>query len=390
MNIEKLAEYYFSISHIPVQLWEGNRLVAEFCVRSFQPNPAYHFVKQLLFDREPAGMDVTITRESLICGYVRERHSGKVLVLGPVLEFPCVRKTAYSLLSELSQSRQRAEELMHFFEKIPTMPLTTFTRNLVFLNFVINEESPPEAFWGEKLTTLLGKEQDIQDQDRTIIHSPRSWDRQLEACVEFGKIDELNTLMQKMTREGQMGIAAGDSLRSIKNVAISTIALLARAAYRGGMDYEAALTLSDEYAQKVEILQSHNEVFSLIYDVFYQYTSRVARIRSLKADSPLIRAVASYVQEHIREPIRVSSISEHLGYSESHLCRTFKKETGKTLSEYIHDEKMEEAKLLLSSTDKSIIDLALCLGYSSHAYFATLFKKRTGMTPGEFRKVVKG
>lgn len=385
MNIEKMAEYYYSVSHIPVGLCDGESLFSDFCVRSFQPNLAYHYIKPILFDNIGLNMDVTITKDNLICGYVREKRSRKILILGPVLEFPCARKMAYNFLDDLKQPRIRAEELLAYFEKIPTMPLTTFTRNLVFLNYVINEETPPEEYLGEKMTALLGEEREIKDRDRIVVHSPRSWDRQLEACVEFGKIDELSTLMSKMHTEGQMGLAADNSLRSIKNITISSIALLARAAARGGMDYEAALTLSDEYSLRVETMQNHNDVVALIYDAFYQYTSKVARIRSINSDSQLSRKIAGYVQEHIREPIRVNDIAKFLDYSESYMCRAFKKETGSTVSEYINDEKIEEAKLLLLSTNSTIIDLALTLGYSSQAYFTTLFKRRVGMTPVEYR-----
>lgn len=161
---------------------------------------------------------------------------------------------------------------------------------------------------------------------------------------------------------------------------------MARAAARGGLDYEAALSLSDEYSQRIELPQSYDEVQTVLMQAFFEYTSQVAKIRRLNTSSRLAKKVAGYVQEHVYEPIKVSDIADQLGNNSSYLCRVFKKDTGKTLSDYINEVKLEEAKRLLSSTKKSVVEISAMLGYSSQAYFTTLFKKKTDMTPVEFRE----
>lgn len=385
MDVVRVAKYFYGISNIPVALYQGEELITEFSVRTFNPNVARYFAQPIMTEDSDMHMDVTITESFLMCGYVRDKISGQTLVLGPVMEFPCLRKNAYQILEKMKEANNRAEELMRYFEKIPTMPLTTFSKNIIFLNYILNEEVPTEKYGDEMMVTLLGQEQDVEKRDKKIVHNARSWDRQLEACVEYGKVDELEAFLTGTLREGQMGITAKDSLRSFKNVSISAIALVARAAARGGMDYEAALTLSDEYFQKVEILQSYDEVRTLLLKSFFDYTLQVAKVRGLNSSSKFARSVASYIQEHLHEPIKVTDIAEFMDNNLSYLCRVFKKDTGKTLSDYINEVKLEEAKRLLSSTQKSIVEIALSLGYSSQAYFATLFKKRINMTPAEYR-----
>lgn len=389
MDVVKVAKYFYGVSNIPVALYRGEEMVTEFSVRSFQPNVANYFARPILQDAAGQSMDVTITANFVLCGYVRDKLSGQRLVLGPVLEFPCLRKNAYRILDDMKEPHSRVEELMNFFEKIPTMPLTTFMKNVIFLNYIINEETPSENYVDQKLVTLLGKEQDADKRDKKIVHNTRAWDRQLEACVEFGRVEELEAFMNGIGREGKMGIAAKDSLRSFKNISIASVALVARAAARGGMDYEKALTLSDEYSLKIEPMQSYDEVQSVLLQAFVDYTSQVARIRGLNTSSKLARRVAAYVQEHVYETVKVNDIADFTGNNVSYLCRTFKKDTGKTLNDYINEVKLEEAKKLLSSTEKSIVDIAVALGYSSQPYFTTLFKKRTGMTPVEYRETYK-
>lgn len=386
MDVIKLAKYFYGMTNIPIAVYQGEELKQEFCIREFHPNMAYSFARPILMDDMRMNMDVTISADFTVCGFVQDRKSGLLLVIGPVQEFPCMRKHAYRILDKLKQPHNRVEEVLRYFESIPAMPLTTFTKHVIFLNYVVNGEEPAADYMDDKLTALLGKEKDIREREQKILHNSRAWDRQLEACVEYGKTEELETLLSSMRMEGRMGIAANDSVRSIKNVCISAVAIVARAANRGGMDYEAALTLSDEYIQKLEQLQDYDAVTLLLVQAFFDYTQQVASIRGLNANSRLARRVAGYVQEHVYEQIRLDDLAQYIGNNVSYLSRMFKKDTGKTLNDYINEVKIEEAKRLLSATDRSIADIAMSLGYSTQPYFTTLFKKRTGMTPAEFRE----
>ena len=78
-------------------------------------------------------------------------------------------------------------------------------------------------------------------------------------------------------------------------------------------------------------------------------------------------------------------MAQDLFLSRSYLSTKFKKETGMTLSQYIQEQKIEKAKSLLKTTDRSILEIATYLGFSSQGYFQNVFKKLTGMTPKEYR-----
>ena len=61
-------------------------------------------------------------------------------------------------------------------------------------------------------------------------------------------------------------------------------------------------------------------------------------------------------------------------------------DTGKTLHEYVQLKRIEIAKNWLTKTDKSILQIANELGYSSSRYFSLLFKRISGCTPDEYRQ----
>ena len=75
----------------------------------------------------------------------------------------------------------------------------------------------------------------------------------------------------------------------------------------------------------------------------------------------------------------------HIFINRNQLSSKFKKETGKTLNEFVIHERIQRAKSLLINTDKPLAEISNYLGFSSQSYFHNVFKRYTGQTPNEFR-----
>ena len=97
----------------------------------------------------------------------------------------------------------------------------------------------------------------------------------------------------------------------------------------------------------------------------------------------------AHINENIHEDISVEELTKNAPYSYSRLSRIFKSYMGKTITEYITTYKMEEAIVLLQSTNKSILDISLMLQYKSISHFNRTFKNYCGYTPLQIRKRVK-
>ena len=102
-----------------------------------------------------------------------------------------------------------------------------------------------------------------------------------------------------------------------------------------------------------------------------------------------IDLVKAYVEQHIRERITVKDLAELVHVNEQYLMRIFKKETGKSVVEYITEQRMFMASDLLRNTDLSINFIADCVGCENYSYFTKLFKKYTDLTPREYRAQFK-
>lgn len=101
--------------------------------------------------------------------------------------------------------------------------------------------------------------------------------------------------------------------------------------------------------------------------------------------SKYIEQAIQYIREHYSDPgISVQTVAEHLGISEGHLSRTFKKETDYTFLSYLTHYRIHMAMELLKDTRVKVYEVSDQVGYLDTTYFSTLFKRLTGISPSEY------
>lgn len=105
------------------------------------------------------------------------------------------------------------------------------------------------------------------------------------------------------------------------------------------------------------------------------------------ADSP-VGLACTYLYEHFQEDIKLEDVASHVHMNPAALCRLFKKGTDKTLFQYLNDLRIEHACRLLAYSQLSVSQVGYEAGYSSIPYFIQQFRRKTGVTPGEYRKEV--
>lgn len=108
---------------------------------------------------------------------------------------------------------------------------------------------------------------------------------------------------------------------------------------------------------------------------------------SNKNTSSEIGRAVEYIDSNINQNIALETLAEISGLSLSRFKTRFRQEIQISPREYINLRKIETAKEMLSSTSKSITEIALELDFTTANYFAVLFRQIVGITPTEYRKL---
>jgi len=99
-----------------------------------------------------------------------------------------------------------------------------------------------------------------------------------------------------------------------------------------------------------------------------------------------VSRVLKYIHAHFAEIHSIDEIASQQYLSKQHLCRLFKNATGMTVIGYLNRVKVKNACTLLKKTEKSLTEICYLSGFNSYAYFSTVLKQETGLSPLAYRK----
>ena len=160
--------------------------------------------------------------------------------------------------------------------------------------------------------------------------------------------------------------------------------LLRKAAEDGGVHPVYIDRTSSKFAVRIELMQDINACSSLMREMFSSYCRLVYK-HSIKRYSPIVQKTILVIDSDISAELSLKTLAQKQCISSGYLASLFKKETGKTVSEYIKDRRIEHAIYLLTTTHLQIQTIALHCGIIDVQYFSKVFKKKTGKNPKEFR-----
>ncbi|CAM4355812.1 response regulator transcription factor [Paenibacillus tarimensis] len=108
-----------------------------------------------------------------------------------------------------------------------------------------------------------------------------------------------------------------------------------------------------------------------------------------RSERNVINDILQYIDQNINEDLSLFAVASKFYLSREYISRRFRQETGATLSEYVERMRMDKAKLLLGNAELRVTDIAGMVGYADDKYFSKVFKKQTGVSPGQYRKTVQ-
>ena len=142
---------------------------------------------------------------------------------------------------------------------------------------------------------------------------------------------------------------------------------------------------SENGFENTNLLQAY--FIAVLCDLDLAYQPLFAETES-KTAATITNAFKELLNKHIRTKKLVTDYAFLLNISPNHLTKTIKSVTGKSVSNWIDQTVLLEAKVLLFQTNQSISEIAFILGFEDQSYFSRLFKKYENKTPLEFRKMI--
>lgn len=206
-------------------------------------------------------------------------------------------------------------------------------------------------------------------------------EKELSHAVQEGRTFEAITHMEElMSFKLNKGL---DTLEHFKRYAMIFSSNLRKTIIEGGVTPVVAIGISDTFVKDISVITSILKLKKRIYLLVEDYCKAVESSQ-FPGCSKIIKNICQYVKVHYGETISTKTLADLFHINPSHLSRQFKKEMKITLTEYIQNVRIEEAKYLIKLGKYTMTEIAGLVGFNDSQYFSNIFKKIEGITPREF------
>jgi YesN/AraC family two-component response regulator len=224
--------------------------------------------------------------------------------------------------------------------------------------------------------------QDIKTGARTQEY-PLDTEKRLQRYIASGDKAGAQRALNEIL--GAIFFAAGADFSAIKTRVTELLVLLSRAAIEGGAEPGRIFGLSRDFLTEIVGFSTLDDLSIWLSGILSSFTGLVFAAPETK-HTDTIQKVMEYVSANYMKRLSLNDISEHVSFSVSYLSRIFKEEKGLSLSSYINEVRIRNAKAMLLGSDMPLSSLAYCCGFDDQSYFSKVFKKLTGTTPGKYRE----
>lgn len=255
----------------------------------------------------------------------------------------------------------------------------------------------------ENLFTLTGVSLSVLDtQYRTLVHCahPDDFCSLLQRTGDAGegckKCDSY--ILEKCSRSGKLErhiCTAGlydSAMPIVKHGTVVGYVLMGRVRSVRSPEYPRNLPETDpETEAKLRALYSRlpamteqqlSALYALLPSILFDNAIRFVY-------DPLMTQIVEYIADRLQEELSVTGLCKRFHISANRLYDLFRENLDKTVNDYIVEQRLAKAKMLLSSGDDPVYTVAEKVGIGNYPYFCRLFKKRNGVTPAYYRKMSK-
>jgi AraC-like DNA-binding protein len=337
----------------------------------------------------------SVYSEKYILISIFNNHTFKgTVIIGPSLAYPISEDRISGIVND-SRAFFYRQKVFKYYNSLPIInPEKLLNISIVAFHLFTNELLSPDSVRSEnaesELTATTEKVKKVnlavsENLQSQVFHNNRLFEKKILYFIKEGKVEDLKELNFIKEEETASALSKTSYLRSIKNHIITLITLVSRVSIEGGLHEEIAFSLHDSFIQQLEELDRLDEVRILAGDVLYTFAKEVKQVKN-EMFSKKITACKNFIFRHIYENISHDDIAKKVELNPKYLSVLFKKEVGISVSEYIQQTKIDEAKKLLGYSKTPISEICSLLHFNDQSYFTKVFKKVVGITPKQYRE----
>ncbi|GAA0394086.1 response regulator transcription factor [Paenibacillus motobuensis] len=145
------------------------------------------------------------------------------------------------------------------------------------------------------------------------------------------------------------------------------------------------LKFEEDLFKYLTLSRTLSDSMELIERKLVQITESRDKQGTSATQEPKLQVIQQYIEQHLADNITSIDMARYLYLNPSYFSRYFKRMTGLTFTDYVHQYKMKLATKMLKMSNQNLESMAIGLGYSDRTYFSKVFKKYVGTTPSEYK-----
>lgn len=224
---------------------------------------------------------------------------------------------------------------------------------------------------------------EIKNIDENLSHHTYQEERYVMDCVREGNVEEVLDRLDALMETA--GILSNKQMNHQKNLAIVAVAMTTREAIEGGISPAEAYRLSDIYINKIDRATDIEEILEYSRQAVFEFTKLVSERKEKKKNSSYTEKCKDYIHKNYHHKIQLETVANEIGVSQGHLSRSFRKDTGMSVQDYIQKFRVERAANLLKYSEATLTEISDYVCFHSQSHFGSVFKKYMHMTPKEYR-----
>ena len=202
--------------------------------------------------------------------------------------------------------------------------------------------------------------------------------------MQFGEaFGGLRRHVEKLRAAGGMDV---EEFKSFLNNMIFTITVLTE---NMGFDAQGLDKEKFRYFDAIQQARNAEEAIGILHAFTEEAERRLAdSARNAARDN--MKKLLDYIEQNYAEPLSLKEVAKHFHFNPSYLSSWFSAHSGEGFVEYVNKIRIHKAAEMLRTGSGSIAEIGAKVGFPDHSYFCKVFKKFTGRSPSEYRRMTAG